>query len=445
MKKKRKLERAAEREQERADVAAAEAVTEVELADGEEKKFAAVESKGKRAREERERRRGTVPYGLGEKILLVGEGELACVRWEAQEADDTTTGNFSFAHSLLLMNPPVVTPHLLLATSFDTLEAALAKYPDLMLHVNAIREKGAKAIFGVDATDLKKCKEVKEGREWDRVGFNFPHVGASSRFSFRLARRLTNDHAGAGITDQNRNVRANQTLILRFFRSVAPFLRQGKSASTDIHNVKKKALHASIWTSKRTNTNKKRKQVNSDDEADRWGPLPTTNDDGEAFSDAEDADDAEDEANVALALAPPPPTTAGTVLVTLRTTAPYSLWSLPHLGTRGSLIAPSILPRPLPPIAQPNYKVLRSFDFMPADYEGYEHRRTIGFKEGVSSGKNEDLSLSARERGEKRREEKEGKERDEKEERGEKSMGKGAMRTYEFELAEQGDADDLYD
>lgn len=263
-------------------------------------------------------------------------------------------------------------------------------------------------------------------------------------FLFRTVRKksdATND-AGAGITDQNRNVRANQTLILRFFRSVAPFLRRGKSASTDIHNVKKKALHASIWTSKRTNTNKKRKQVNSDDEADRWGPLPTTTEDGEAFS---DADDAKDEANVALALAPPPPTTAGTVLVTLRTTAPYSLWSLPHLGTRGSLIAPSILPRPLPPTAQPNYKVLRSFDFVPLDYEGYEHRRTIGFKEGVSSGKNEDLSLSARERGEKRREEKEGKEREEKEERGEKSMGKGAMRTYEFELVEQGDADDLYD
>lgn len=46
-----------------------------------------------------------------------------------------------------------------------------------MLHVDAIREKGAKVVFGVDATSLKKCKEVKEGREFDRVAFNFPHVG----------------------------------------------------------------------------------------------------------------------------------------------------------------------------------------------------------------------------------------------------------------------------
>lgn len=84
MKKKRKLERAAEREQERAEIAAAEAVTEQELVEGEEKVVAATEGKGKRAREERERRRGTVPYGLGEKILLVGEGEFQYGRCEGQ-------------------------------------------------------------------------------------------------------------------------------------------------------------------------------------------------------------------------------------------------------------------------------------------------------------------------------------------------------------------------
>lgn len=33
------------------------------------------------------------------------------------------------------------------------------------------------------------------------------------------------------------------------------------------------------------------------------------------------------------------------------------------------------------------------------DDAGYEHRRTIGFKAGVSSDKNDDLALSARERG----------------------------------------------
>lgn len=71
----------------------------------------------------------------------------------------------------------MISPHLLLATSFDSLTVGLEKYPDLMLHVTAIREAGAKVVFGVDATDLKKCKEVKESGVWDRVAFNFPHVG----------------------------------------------------------------------------------------------------------------------------------------------------------------------------------------------------------------------------------------------------------------------------
>lgn len=53
----------------------------------------------------------------------------------------------------------------------------MEKYPDLMLHVDAIKEKGGKVVFGVDATDLKKCREVKDAGSWDRVAFNFPHVG----------------------------------------------------------------------------------------------------------------------------------------------------------------------------------------------------------------------------------------------------------------------------
>lgn len=303
------------------------------------------------------------------------------------------------------MEPPVITPHLLLATSFDTLDAAVEKYPDLMMHVHAIKERGAKVVFGVDCTDMKKCREIKDAGVWDKVAFNFPHVGA-------------------GITDQNRNVRANQTLILRFFRSVAPFLRTGTSSST-VPTVSKK--------------NKKPKRAgrqNSDDEADNW--------DHDKSKTEVELD--EDETNLALAIAPPVPTTAGTVIITLRTATPYSLWSLPHLGTRGALIAPSILPKPHPPGVQPTYRIVRSFEFNPADYEGYEHRRTIGFKEGISSNANDDLSLSAKQRGEKRREEKEEKEREERSKSG-KEERKGSMRTYEFELVvqEEKSADDLYD
>lgn len=198
------------------------------------------------------------------------------------------------------------------------------------------------------------------------------------------------------------------------------------------------------------NKKAKRSRADSDDEADKW----------EQKAPVQEEEMDEDERNLALALAPPPPVTAGTVIITLRTATPYSLWSLPHLGTRGALIAPSILPRPHPPTPQPTYRIVRSFEFSPADYEGYEHRRTIGFKEGVSSAANDDLSLSARERGEKKRTEKEEKDADVRSMNG-KEERKGSMRTcvppfrcplltltrYEFELVivAKPDVDDLYD
>lgn len=52
--------------------------------------------------------------------------------------------------------------------------------------------------------------------------------------------------------------------------------------------------------------------------------------------------------------------------------------------------------------------------------------------------------LSARERGEKKREEKEEKDREDKLKKGGEER-KGAMRTYEFELVPEKNEDDLYD
>ncbi|SCZ89779.1 BZ3500_MvSof-1268-A1-R1_Chr9g10590 [Microbotryum saponariae] len=339
------------------------------------------------------KRRGTVPYKLGERILLVGEG------------------NFSFAHALLLAQPPIVTPQLLYATAYDSQQTAQEKYPDLMEHVNAIRKAGATVLFGVDATKLQACKELKEHKgAWDRVVFNFPHVGQ-------------------GITDQDRNVRANQTLVLGFFRSVAPLLRVGTSS-------------IAAAGAKKAQTNKKGKRTRRDDSEDEAPPIGHGDDDFDSDMEVDSAQ----LADPALRPLPPPPTTSGTVLVTLRTVSPYSLWSVQHLGTRGSLLAPSILPKPLPKTPQPDYLLVRSFEFDPNDWQGYEHRRTVGFKEGVSSEKNDDLQLTARERGEKRRWEKEQQERREKEERDANAEirkgGKALMRTWEFELK---DVDGLYD
>ncbi|GJN91438.1 hypothetical protein Rhopal_004461-T1 [Rhodotorula paludigena] len=322
------------------------------------------------------------PFRRGERILLVGEG------------------NFSFAHSLLLplstaaaasssSQPPplpLVTPSLLCCTAFDSHAVAAQKYPDLASHVDALRSAGATVLFGVDATRLEDSREVRdfarlgkvhaaaakgkerevggirdEGTGFDRIVFNFPHVGQ-------------------GITDQQRNVRQNQTLLIDFYRSAALLLKRGPSRAGAAGRRRSAGRNADV----------------SDDDGDELGAPEAT---------ADDADAGEDPSLVPV---PSAPSTRGTVLVTLRTGSPYSLWLPAQLATKPALLLPSLLPpadlsaRAKLGNHQPAYRTVTSWAFEPARWEGYEHRRTIGWEEGRSSGKNDDLVLTARERKERR-------------------------------------------
>ena len=79
------------------------------------------------------------------------------------------------------------------------------------------------------------------------------------------------------------------------------------------------------------------------------------------------------------------PDTQGSVLISLLDQPPYTLWNVPKLATR----PPSLLPGTS--LSQPRYTLLRSFEFRPDLWPGYEHRRTLGFKEGLSKGDNEEI------------------------------------------------------
>jgi len=217
-------------------------------------------------------------------------------------------------------------------------------------------------------------------------------------------------HVGQGITDQDRNIRTNQTLILDFYLSASHLLRRGK---THLSSDSKPTTHSRLSRS----------------------PTPQL--------------DFESELSLHTSLdplslpPPPPPKTRGTILLTLRTNPPYSLWLPSHLATKPLLLLPSILPQTSlkgnRAKLQPAYKTVKSWEFEPSWWEGYEHRRTLGWDEKKSFGGNQDIRFSVKERtrlGDTTSEvgeegEKGGKGKKEGKGKAEKGTG---MRTWEFEL-----------
>lgn len=302
----------------------------------EKKKEAERNFKKKRPSGTPKTRRTTNPFLPDDTILLVGEG------------------NFSFTLALLSA-PHSHAPQRILATSYDTEDEVYAKYPDARAIIEQIRQlAGAHAPhilrFGVDAGALHKCEAItgddKKPRRWSKVWFGFPHVGA-------------------GHKDEQRNVLANQLLIVRFFISVAPYLTRGPLPSY-------------------MQPKKQRSESDDDEESD--------NDDS-AVVNISDASTSFD-----------PPRRQGSVQITIRNAVPYTLWNIPMLAKKlrqvVQPIASSAPPLPkgmrAPTIADvdknsAHYQVWRSFEFVPSEWRGYSHRRTIGFLEGVSTSQNEDL------------------------------------------------------
>ncbi|KAL8782872.1 MAG: hypothetical protein Q9213_005049 [Squamulea squamosa] len=147
----------------------------------------------------------TIPFDPTNRILLVGEGD------------------FSFTHSLYTHH----NCHHLVATCFDSVATLAEKYPQSTNYIQELEDAdredetvNIQILHGVDATRLGKGgvgsggKEVKKGG-FDRVVFNFPHVGGLTK-------------------DVNRQVRYNQELLVNFFKAAVPLLTPEGSIITTI-------------------------------------------------------------------------------------------------------------------------------------------------------------------------------------------------------------------
>lgn len=169
-----------------------------------------------------------VPFGTYDHILLVGEGD------------------FSFTKSLVVEHGCANVT----GTSFDTEEEVREKYPTFE---NIQKELGGLTPpvpfhHGIDATKLSSYKALRSGPEteegwegWDMVAFMFPHTGGLS-------------------TDVNRQVRANQALLVGFFKSCIsehkgkPFVKEGgkvlvclfEGEPYTLWNVRDLARHAGL-------------------------------------------------------------------------------------------------------------------------------------------------------------------------------------------------------
>jgi len=108
-------------------------------------------------------------FGSSQRILLVGEG------------------NFSFASSLATS----IGGTKILATSLDEKEQVVAKYGvDAQTSLSTIVRLGGKVLHGVDGTTMDGEAAIAADAPFDRIIFNFPHLGGATQEDLARVREM---------------------------------------------------------------------------------------------------------------------------------------------------------------------------------------------------------------------------------------------------------------
>ncbi|CCE79333.1 Piso0_001390 [Millerozyma farinosa CBS 7064] len=136
-----------------------------------------------------------LPFGIEDEILLIGEGD------------------FSFACSIVKSG--LAYPEKLKATSYDSFSAVIEKYDGAEDNIAYLQSEGVKVSHEVDATRLCQSLKVKaskkEKKHMDSMSHNEREKLSHIVFNF--------PHTGKGIKDVDRNIKANQELVLSFLKS----------------------------------------------------------------------------------------------------------------------------------------------------------------------------------------------------------------------------------
>ncbi|KAI9795535.1 MAG: hypothetical protein M1835_005559 [Candelina submexicana] len=145
----------------------------------------------------------TIPFEIEDRILLVGEGD------------------FSFSQSLVSHHGCTS----VLGTCFDSETELLKKYPQAQANIKYLLEEGQRVLYDVDAKKLDK-REIKKAAKFNKVVFNFPHVGGLTK---DMNRQVRHNQGQSSLPVTWRAHYANQLmtreeLLVGFFRAALPLL-----------------------------------------------------------------------------------------------------------------------------------------------------------------------------------------------------------------------------
>ncbi|KAG6637865.1 hypothetical protein CIPAW_11G207900 [Carya illinoinensis] len=154
--------------------------------------------------EEEEEERWVMHYSSNHQILLVGEGD------------------FSFSLSLARSFGSASN---ILASSLDSYDVVIKKYKAAKSNLENLEKLGASLLHGVDATRMKYHTDLKM-RKFNRIVFNFPHVGFYGKEDNEELIKMHRDLVNGFFSNAKGMLRANGEIHVNH-KTTAPFYFPG--------------------------------------------------------------------------------------------------------------------------------------------------------------------------------------------------------------------------